>query len=75
MIGTIDLSKTVYELCRDFPETIEIMKEAGFESITNPAVLRTAGRLMTIPKGAEMKNINLDEIKKLFISKGYSVSG
>ncbi|AUS95523.1 hypothetical protein CDQ84_11420 [Clostridium thermosuccinogenes] len=75
MEKTIDLSKTVYELCKDNPEIIEIMKELGFESIGNPAMLNTAGRFMTIPKGAEMKNISLDKIKEVLISKGYEVIG
>jgi hypothetical protein len=30
------------------------MNELGFESIGNPAMLNTAGRFMTIPKGAAM---------------------
>lgn len=69
----IDLSKTVYELCKENPEVIEIMKELGFESITNPAMLNTAGRFMTIPKGAVMKGIELDKIKEEFATRGYGI--
>ena len=52
MAKTIDLSKTVYELVQEFPELVEVMKEIGFSAIANPAMLKTAGRVMTIPKGA-----------------------
>lgn len=73
MKKTIDLSKTVYDLCRENPEVIEIMKNLGFENITNPAMLNTAGRFMTIPKGAAMKGIELGKIKEEFIRQGYSI--
>ena len=44
---TVDLSKSVYEVCKKYPDIIEIMKKLGFESITNPGMLNTAGRFMT----------------------------
>lgn len=69
----IQLSKSLYEICKDNPEVIEIMKELGFENIQNPAMLNTAGRFMTIPKGAAMKNISLDAIKEAFRNKGFDI--
>ncbi|HQL35123.1 MAG TPA: DUF1858 domain-containing protein [Bacillota bacterium] len=75
MSGEIDLSKTVYELSREYPEIVDIMKELGFESITNAGMLNTAGRFMTIPKGAEMKGISMEKISQAFESKGYSIKG
>lgn len=73
MGNIIDISKTVYEICRENPEVIDIMKELGFESITSPGMLNTAGRFMTIPKGAAMKNISLDKIREVFIQKGFEI--
>lgn len=73
MARSIDMSKTVYELSRDNEEIVEIMKELGFESIATPEMLNTAGRFMTIPKGAAMKKIPMDKIKEKFISKGYEI--
>ncbi|NMA01652.1 MAG: DUF1858 domain-containing protein [Clostridia bacterium] len=69
----IDLSKSVYELCTEYPQIIDIMKELGFESITNPGMLNTAGRFMTIPKGAKMKNINMEQIKERFQREGFEI--
>ena len=49
------------------------MQEIGFKDITNRAMLNTAGRFMTISKGAAMKNIDIDIIKQAFEAKGFSV--
>lgn len=70
----INLEKPVHDICREYPEVIEIMKELGFENITNPAMLNTVGRYMTISKGAAVKGINLDKIREVFAEKGYVIS-
>ena len=49
----INLNDTVYEICKKNNEVIEIMRDLGFDGITNPALLNTAGRVMTISKGAK----------------------
>lgn len=69
----IDLRKTVYELCSSDLEVIEVMAELGFEQITQPGMLQSAGRFMTIPKGARLKKLDMDVIKKAFLDKGYSI--
>jgi hypothetical protein len=69
----LDLGKSVYELCSTAPETAEILADLGFTDITKPGMLQTAGRFMTIPKGAAMKKINLDTIKKVFEDKGFTI--
>ncbi len=70
---TLDLSKTIYELYREDPAIVDIMKEAGFTEIANPIMLTTAGRVMTIPKGARMRGIPLQKVLELFRSRGYGV--
>lgn len=70
---TIDLNKSVHDLIKEYPEVAEIMREIGFPDITNPAMLNTAGRVMTIPKGAAMKKIDLNTIKQTFVAKGFSI--
>lgn len=69
----IDLSKSVYELCKENPEIVDIMKDLGFEKITDLAMLKTAGRFMTIPKGAAMKQIPMVKIKEAFAAKNYEL--
>ena len=73
MDKTLDLSKTIYELSRDDPGIVPVMQEAGFAEIANPVMLRTAGRIMTIPKGALMRKISLDAVIKIFRDHGYSI--
>ena len=70
MKKVIDLSKSVYEICKEHPEVVTIMKDLGFENITNPGILNTAGRFMTIPKGAAMKHIPMGKNKRSFYGKG-----
>lgn len=69
----IDLAKSVYELCREYPELVEILKETGFKDIANPGMLNTAGRFMNIPKGAMMKGIHMEDVMKAFEAKGFKV--
>ncbi|TDT63356.1 DUF1858 domain-containing protein [Fonticella tunisiensis] len=69
----LNLKLTVYENVKNNPEAAEILKDLGFVDIVKPGMLNTAGRFMTIPKGAAMKKISLDTIKKTFIEKGYEV--
>lgn len=69
----INLTKSVYEICREYPEVVDVMKELGFENIASSGMLNTVGRFMTIPKGAVMKNISLDRVKEVFSNKGYEI--
>lgn len=69
----INFKDTVFEICSKNPEVIDILRNIGFKSITNPSMMNTAGRIMTIPKGAAMKGMELSSIKKIFIQKGFSI--
>lgn len=70
---TIDLSKSVYELCSTYPEVINIMKTLGFDNIIGKGMLNTVGRVMTIPKGAQMKEIPLKHIITTFENEGFTI--
>lgn len=69
----IDLNNSVYNLCNEYPELLDILHELGFKDIIKPGMLNTAGRFMTIKKGAIMKKNDLDTIKETLIQKGYDV--
>lgn len=71
----LDLNRTVYALCTEDPEIAGILAEAGFSDVARPGMLNTAGRFMTIPKGAAMKRMNLDDVKRVFEAHGYKVTG
>ncbi|NLX64334.1 MAG: DUF1858 domain-containing protein [Clostridiaceae bacterium] len=73
MSKVIDLKKPVYELVKQYPEISGIMKSIGFEKISDPLMVNTVGRYMTIPKGAAIKKLNLDTVIKEFEAKGFTV--
>lgn len=73
MQKAIDLNKTVYEIATEHPEAIDIMKAVGFSDIAKPGMLATAGRFVTIKKGAEMKRIALEDIAQAFREYGFEV--
>lgn len=70
----IDLSKTVYELCGADPGVAEVLKDLGFTDITKPGMLQTAGRFMTIPKGAALRRVDMELIKQAFTARGYEIT-
>ena len=69
----LDLKKTVAELVEENPEVSEIMAEIGFKEITNPVALNVMGRIMTIPRGAAVKGIDLAKVIAAFEEHGYTV--
>lgn len=69
----IDFNKTIYELCKDDTEIPIILSELGFKDITKPGMISTAGRIMTINKGAALKKIDVEVIKEKFINRGYKI--
>lgn len=71
----IDIRKSIYDICSDHPEVIEIMRGLGFNDIANPKMLTTVGRFMTISKGATMKRIPLSRIRSEFEKNGYEIIG
>ena len=70
---TIDLSKSVFEIASAYPEVKDIMSELGFTEIVKPSMLNTMGKMMTIPKGARVKEIPLSTIIDAFTLSGFEV--
>jgi len=74
MAKVINIQQSVYQLCTEYPEVIQIMKELGFENITNPNMLKTAGRVMTLPNGCRMKGISLEKVMETFEKNGFIIN-
>lgn len=70
---TIHMQKTVHALCTADAELAPILAELGFTEILKPIMLNTVGKVMTIPKGAAMRGIDLGRIIKTLESRGYRV--
>lgn len=71
----IDFSKSLFELVSQYPVVKDIMWEIGFKEIVKPGMLQTAGRYVTIPKGAKMKKIPLTKVIAAFEAKGFQIVG
>ena len=67
----IDLTKSVYDLCSEFPELVAILADMGFTDITKPGMLQSAGRFMTIPKGAMLRRRDLEELRADLAERGF----
>jgi len=70
---TIDFGRSVQSLCQEYPELVGILEELGFKEITKPGMLATVGRVMTIPKGAAMRGVSMDEIRSTLVARGFEV--
>ncbi|WP_416353436.1 DUF1858 domain-containing protein [Agrilactobacillus fermenti] len=73
MTKTLDLSKLVYDLAKAYPEVIDVLYNIGLKDIKKPGMLNTAGRFMTIPKGAALKKVPLTEIIAKLQDQGFEV--
>jgi hypothetical protein len=56
-------NETVYALTEQYPETISILKEEGFEKITNPLLRKTLGRAITVRKACEEQRVDFNSLK------------
>lgn len=71
----LDLNQSVYTLCTQYPELTDTLLRLGFADITKPGMLQTAGRFMTLKKGAAMKGIDLNTIRARLRALGYDMKG
>ncbi|MDF2908438.1 MAG: hypothetical protein K0R34_3759 [Herbinix sp.] len=69
----LQLSKSVYELCGQYPELPQLLHDLGFTDITRPGMLVSVGRFMTIPKGAIAKKMDMEHIKQQLQEHGFEV--
>lgn len=56
-------NETVYALTEQFPRVIPVLKEAGFEKITNPLLRKTLGRAITLRKACQEQKVDFDVLK------------
>lgn len=74
MNKTINLKDSVYVICTDYPEVKDILAGVGFLDITKPGVLNAAGRLMTLPRGASMRGIELAKVISALQANGFEIA-
>ena len=71
----IRFDQTVFDICAAYPETAEIMARLGFTSISQPGMLQTLGRFVTLKKGSDLKKISPLSIRTAFEAGGFSIEG
>lgn len=69
----LNLSSSVFALVHQYPEIVDIMADLGFTEMRKSSVVNSVGKLMTIPKGAKMKHVDLDLIKQTLEAHGFEV--
>ncbi|MFA6821166.1 MAG: DUF1858 domain-containing protein [Sphaerochaetaceae bacterium] len=69
----INLNESVNALCTQYPELVSILANLGFTEIVKPLMLNTVGKLMTLPKGAAMRNIDLEQVMQSLREHGYYI--
>lgn len=70
---TIDLQKTVNTLCSEDPDLVPILAQIGFTEIVKPIMLATVGKVMTLPKGAAMRALDISTIVQELEARGYRI--
>lgn len=75
MIGTIDLTKSVYDLTEEYPQLIDILKNLGFLGLANPVTRSTLGKVTTIPQGCKLQGKDLSEVIEHLKAHGFEVVG
>ncbi|MFD1483645.1 DUF1858 domain-containing protein [Lacticaseibacillus baoqingensis] len=71
---TIALNTPVRDLVAKHPDLIKIMVAMGLDGVTNPNLLNTVGRFMTLEKGAKMKHIAQADLLAKLQQAGYEVA-
>ncbi len=71
----LDLGHSVYSLCTEYPELVEILRGLGFVDIVKPGMLQTAGRFMTLPNGAKMRGVSLAILRDRLEASGFTITG
>jgi hypothetical protein len=71
MSKIINANQSVYSIVQTYPEIVDILVSLGFSNIVNPLQLQTVGRIMTLKKGAIMKQISMDKIIEVLQIHGF----
>ena len=69
----INLKDSVYQLVKAYPDLKNLLADLGFKDILLLGMLETAGRIMTLEKGAAMKKIGLETVIAKLKEMGYKI--
>jgi len=69
VIKALTGNETVFALTEQYPQTISILREAGFEKITNPLLRKTLGRAITLRKACDEQKVDFNLLKEKILSR------
>lgn len=69
----VDLDATLFDVTEKYPELIDVLFEAGFMGVKNPAMRTSHGRQMTLRAGCGHLGIDQAALAAALEAKGYSV--
>ncbi|MBS5945494.1 MAG: DUF438 domain-containing protein [Peptoniphilus harei] len=69
----ISINEPVASLVEKYPDLKNILKDIGFSEITNSLALSSLGKIVSIKKGAGIKNIDLDIIREKLQEGGFNL--
>jgi hypothetical protein len=69
----IDKHASIQSLVQAYPEFKDILFGLGFTDIVKPGMLQTVGRIMTLNKGAALKNVSWETIVDVLKNHGFQV--
>lgn len=75
MTKKLNLNQTVFELTQEYPELVDILAGLGFTEITKKFMLQSVGKIMTIPRGAEVKKISMMDVVTTLKDNGFELVG
>lgn len=72
---TVDINDSIFDIVTNCPEAADALRELGFEKIVNPVMLKTMGKIMTLPKASEAKGLPMERIIEAFKTQGITITG
>lgn len=67
----IDLNDSVYNICTAHNKIKDLLFNLGFDKINNKVMFNTVAKVMTLDKAIKLKNINFEEVKKVFFENNF----
>ncbi len=69
----INPNTSIYELTKEFPELIEILKDMGFIGVINPIIRKTMGRKTTLLEGIKKQGKDSEEVFNKLRDKDFEI--
>lgn len=73
MKKVIKAEESLYTIYKRYPEIVEILYDFGFTQIKLPQMIQTAGRMMSLEKGCNLRGFNYKDLKEVLKQHGFEI--